>query len=381
MPRDISRRLNSLKARRTGTDRMNRIATADHASVLLKSLLEESYQTRSPNRPYTRYALGAMQEVGPEYTRVSIETATRIQGQLSTNAPSYGRGIGFRLQGSVPCNIHIRGVSDVDLLVMDVDFLTYANAGFRARSNQYGPTTASTSLSILSSLRRWIETTLISKFPAATVDVSGGKAVSISGGSLARPVDAVPAHWYDTVDYQQTSAEHDRGVTIFDKKKQTTIDNLPFKHIKLITDKDTLSWQGLKKAIRLCKNVKSDAIEDGKSIDLPSFDIAATMYHANIPALRVGITQELVILAEAQRHLDHLACNFDHARTLIVPDGSRRIFDSEAKLNALRSLSVEMDELLKDVWREQNALASLIADPGFSAIRDSVSRTLLPAAS
>ena len=67
MARNISRRLDSLKARRSGTDRLNRIAKADQATIIARGLLEESYQKRARNQPYTRYALGAMQEVGPDY--------------------------------------------------------------------------------------------------------------------------------------------------------------------------------------------------------------------------------------------------------------------------------------------------------------------------
>jgi hypothetical protein len=53
-------------------------------------------------------------------------------------------------------------------------------------------------------------------------------------------------------------------------------------------DKEVLG--GLKKAIRLCKNVRSDAEH---AIALPSFDIAALMYHANKPSLTIGYIYEL----------------------------------------------------------------------------------------
>ena len=53
------------------------------------------------------------------------------------------------------------------------------------------------SLDVLWNLRTKVEKVLKEKFPATTVDVSGGKAVGISGGSLARPVDVVPSHWFD----------------------------------------------------------------------------------------------------------------------------------------------------------------------------------------
>jgi hypothetical protein len=117
----------------------------------------------------------------------------------------------------------------------------------------------------------------------------------------------------------------------------------------------TLVGGGLKKAIRLCKSVKNDAEEENDtSITLPSFDIAATMYHADRRALSAGAAYELAILAEAQRFLDYLTMNQSEAVKLRVPDGSRVIFDTPQKLAGLRALSVEMDDLLREVAKEQS---------------------------
>jgi hypothetical protein len=142
-------------------------------------------------------------------------------------------------------------------------------------------------------------------------------------------------------------------VTILDHKAMRTIDNLPFLHITLVETMDKAVYGSLKKAIRLCKNVRSDAEHD---IDLPSFDIAALMYHANKDALAAGNIYELNILAETQRHLDFLYSNKDYAFSLKVPDGSRCILDSQAKFGALISLSIEMDDLLRRVANEQSPL-------------------------
>jgi hypothetical protein len=141
-----------------------------------------------------------------------------------------------------------------------------------------------------------------------------------------------------------------------------------------------LALLSLNKAIRLCKNVKSDAQDDGTEINLPSFDIAATMYHADIAALRVAAGYELAILAEMQRHLDALARNSDQARTLLVPDGSRRIFDTEAKLNGLLTLSIEMDDLLKEVAKEQDYLIGFGREPGLFESRQAIAKAYIPAA-
>lgn len=370
MAKNIEKRLQQLRLRRGGVDRLAQLNEAARDEVIRKSVLEEEWQKRAKNKPHTQYALGAMQEVDSDYTRISVETAMRVGNQLHTGLTALGFTVDFRLQGSVPLNVHIRGVSDVDLLNLDVDFYTYATNGALNLSGHYKSPTQKTSLGELLKLRTESEKILRSQFPAATVDTSGGKAIAISGGSLARPVDVVPSHWHDTIGYQSSRAEHDRGVTILDKKIPATLDNQPFLHIYRIHERDNYALGGLKKAIRLCKNVKNDAIEDGRLIKLPSFDIAATMYHADMSALGIGVYFELAVLAETQRFLDELYHNPSTAKSLVVPDGSRKIFDTEEKYNALKSLSMEMDDLAREVAKEQNQLLGTMGDFSLSDVRD-----------
>ena len=202
MARDIDRRLRQLRARRGGTDRLGRLSSDAATEVLRKSAIEEGWQKRASSKPYTRYALGAMQEVDAEYTRVGIETAERVGNQLHKELGAVGIPVEFRLQGSVPLNVHIRGVSDVDLLTLETSFLIFDSSGRVAQSSGYTSAGSRTSLTVLQNLRMQSEKVLVAKFPAATVDTKGGKAIAVSGGSLARPVDVVPSHWYDTVAYQ-----------------------------------------------------------------------------------------------------------------------------------------------------------------------------------
>jgi len=189
---------------------------------------------------------------------------------------------------------------------------------------------------------------------------------------LARPVDVVPSHWHDTVEYQTSGQEHDRGVKILDKKLARDIDNLPFFHIKRVRDRCGLTSGALRKSIRLCKNVKADAERDGQQIALPSFDIAATMYHADLPALQMGAVYELAILAETQRHLDMLARNQEDAKKLLVPDGSRPIFDTAEKFQGLVRLSIEMDDLVREVGKEQSAALAHFAEPSLYESRTAI---------
>lgn len=351
MARNINDRLTELDRRRKGTDRLSRVATDSRYDVIQKSTITESYAKRS-DKPHTRYALGSMQEVGPSYTQISLDTAERVGKQLQSNLDI---SVSFRIQGSVKLNVHIRGVSDVDLLTLDDRFLTYDAGGCRAHT--YSSTTLR-SLTALQELRRKSENVLVAAYPAATVDCTGGKAIALSGGSLARPVDVVPSHWNDCAAYQSSQTDHDRAVTILNKHVPETVNNLPFLHIKLINDRDTAAIGGLKKAIRLVKNVKNDAENEASAANLPSFDIAALMYHANMDALKLGAVYELAILAEAQRFFDWCHRNKEQAKLFRTPDNTRTILNTELKLAAVTTISIELDNLSEAVAKEQGLTSS-----------------------
>jgi hypothetical protein len=371
MAKDINSRIAALRQRRSGADRVVKVPEGERIAILAKSRLDESWQKRATNKPYTRYALGAMAEVDVDYTRISIETAHRVGGQLAKSFEEEARSAVFRLQGSVPLNVHIRGVSDVDLLAIETSLLTYHTQGSKALRGHYVPTEV-TSLETLLSLRKSCEKSLTRAYPAATVDTSGSKAIKLSGGSLPRPVDVVPSHWYDNIPYQDTENESDRGVVILNCAIPETIQNFPFLHIKLVTERCDAVLGSLRKSIRLCKNIKADSEEDGLDIQLSSFDIASIMYHADKIALTAGYLYELAILAETQKHLDYLYSHSDYAKTLAVPDGSRLIFDQPGKMTALLHLSGQVDSLLREVAREQNEAIARATNIALNESRDAV---------
>lgn len=378
MARDIDKRLKSLRERRIGTDRIADLALESATQVLAKSLTQESYSKRAPVQKHTQYALGAMQAVDSDYTRISLEEADRVRDQLKKGLDRKSISTEFRLQGSVACDLHIRGVSDVDLLVLDGRYIHYERNGQKALSGGYTSPVIYNTLEALMQLRSESESILDAAFPAAKVKKDGAKAINISGGSLRRPVDVVPSNWFDTATYQRSFAEVDRGVYILNKNVPERILNTPFKHIQQINNRDLQSTGGLKKAIRLCKNVKADAESDGTKIELSSYDIASALWHSNMVALTVGIANELAILAEATRFLDDLARRPNYACTLRVPDNSRVVFDTEAKIEGLRLLSLEMDDLSERVAREQSKSPWLWQTPSTGPVFEELRKAYVP---
>jgi hypothetical protein len=327
MASDINARLSQLRARRKGDPSM--VTFSEFASTLTSKFaadaadVEDWEKRGASNQRWTRYAIGAMQAVGKKYTEISEEAGYRVANQLRERLARVGIDAEFKLQGSVPLDVHIRRVSDVDVLAITKDFYTYNNTGAQAMRGGYKNPSQRTSSGVLSSLRLQVESDLDDAFPAAKVDKTGA--------------------------YQTSGRQAERAVTIYNKKTNETIDNLPFLHIERVGSRCDSINGGLRKAIRLCKSVKADSDRD---IQLSSYDIAALMYHADMSALRLGQYSDLAVLAETQRHLDALYQDPNAAGGLWVPDGSRLIFDSSEKRRWLLQLSVEMDELLKSVYEE-----------------------------
>lgn len=355
MATDYKKRLQNLRNRRLGTDSPVASARGDYrfAEALTKT---ESYETRGKTDAL-KYALGAMQQVDPEYTRVSFEEGERVKNQLSPGLNNANIPVSFDYQGSVPLNIHIRGVSDVDLLVLHDGFVTLDWSGPKA--NTYYSRPNGSVITDLYMLRLTCESVLTQKFPAATVDKTGAKSIALSGGSLRRKIDIVPAHWHDTAAYQASGQKHDRDVRILDKTVPETIANRPFFYMRKIEEKDIATNGGAKKVIRFLKNLRKDSDQD---IALTSYDIASLVWHFDTQLLSQPNYLEVTLIAITQASLHHLVTNRSHTESLYVPDGSRKIIDDPSKYQSLIRLSNEVDQLVLDIARELNPFGILTPD-------------------
>lgn len=296
-----------------------------------------------------------MEEVNPEYTSISFQEGERVAAQLRARLPSI-YGIVSKFQGSVPLNVHIEGVSDVDLLVLRTDFCTVDPLGPKA--NTYGDWSGCTAVDGLKALRANSKAALEDAYPAVTVDASGAKSISLTGGSLARKVDVVPSHWHETAPYQAYRQEKDRGVTILDSYAGVTLRNLPFLHIHEIHAKDVATGGGTKRVIRLLKSVRNDS-DDAERIKLSSYEIAGLVWHFESATLIVHPWEELKLLAATQKQLAYLRENKSHAMSLLAPDGTRVLLDSTEKFIGLALLSLEVDRLSEAVARELDPYVSI----------------------
>ncbi|CAE6727188.1 hypothetical protein R69658_01639 [Paraburkholderia aspalathi] len=331
-----------LPSRSTGTFAGKFEARADSAFAADSSDVREAYETKG-NGDATRYALGAMEAVDAKYTSVSLAEGERVAKQITGKLPVY-MPVTTRLQGSLALDIHIRASSDVDILVLGEWFLTHDNPV--APSKSYTTLPGKTTIGELLALRQQCEAILTGAYPAATVDIGKAKSIALEGGSLARKVDVVPAHWHDTSDYQATGLEAFRDVYIFNKDEFTRQNNRPFMHMLLINHRDSESGGGGKRAIRLLKCLIRDSDRD---FALSSYDVASLIYHMTKEELTVPWYLPLQLLNRVESFLGKLERNPGYARQVKTPDGTRKILNESKKEVEVGALRAELTALIEAV--------------------------------
>lgn len=326
--------------------------TIDYATALAsmrlrrigEDALTERYQKRA-TEPAIQYTLGAMQEVDPQYTAISVSEGTRVGTHVKD---SVSFNVDLKLQGSVPLNTHIRKSSDVDVLVIIGSFFSYSDTGPKAAGYRQSGGYPN-ALSDMQKLRKECEEVLTSRYHAAKVNTTGGKSIAVSGGSLVRKVDIVPANWFDGDEYQDTGYTQLRGINVFDKNTNERPRNWPFLFMHEINLADTRTQGGTKRAIRLLKTIANDS---STRIEISSYDIASVVWNMPVELLNSSGPKELSILAAVQSYLEYLRSRVDFAKSLDTPDKSRKVFDKQEKMAELVKLGNEVDSLSRKVYDE-----------------------------
>lgn len=292
----------------------------------------------------------ATEPIEEKYTNQTFEQGDRVRDQLKENlSASYSSE--FEYQGSVTSDTHVRYHSDIDLLVLSGVFTTYP-----ASHPLSNPVSDEVVADSLMSMRGDAIKILSTQFPRAIIDDSGTKAVAISGGSLTRDIDVVFCNWWNTQAYLDNKVRANRGIQVLNAGSSKRIGNMPFLHNWHINDKDNRVEGGLRKAIRLLKNLKYDKEPEAK---ISSYDIAAIAFRMADADLTVAPGSYLKLARNVSNYLNKLISDTALRESLFVPNGTRKIFGDEgANLTALREITVELDSLLGEISSSEARLIS-----------------------
>jgi hypothetical protein len=301
----------------------------------------------------------AMKAVEPTYTQRTKEAGEKAKQHLDAELTDKT----FKYQGSVMTDTHIKGYSDIDLLVISDKFYSYdlyrinqildnyeqkskfLNESIqKMESEKSGSSYSGDAYSDLKKLR--VDSEEILKRKYSNCNISKPKAIKIKNLNLNREVDIVIANWYDDVTSIINNKKEYRGIQVYDKDNNTKCDaDYPFLSIKRINEKSSETNGRLKKMIRFMKNIKAHS---DYNIELSSFDINAICYDIKSSKYWNSPYYELISVVYNQLH--SLCNDSNHANDLVSVDGREYIFRNQPnKVENLKSIMSEIESIYNDL--------------------------------
>ena len=311
-------------------------------SIMVKASMVNEVYRRIKDSESVRYTIGAMQPIDPEYTKNTFVQGDRVKSQLQQRL---SQDCEFEYQGSTTTDTHIKARSDIDLLLIYKGW--YWLEPPQVPQYPYKGVPADD----IRKLRSDATGAMHSAFPEASVDASGTTAICMSGASLTRQVDIVPASWYDTNEYARTGDRVFRGVKVFNKDSGEFIANTPFLHKRRIEERDQRTRGGLRKAARLMKTLMYDS--DGR-VEMSSYNIVGIAFNISESELTVQAPRELAILEACFAYCERLGNDQALRAAILVPDGHRTVFGggSGTTVTQLSALTKELNDLRMEVLRD-----------------------------
>lgn len=320
--------------------------------VKTAKLMNEAY-SRIRDDDAVRYAIGAMQPIDPEYTAVSLSESERVQAHITPAVNAGGVRVAYRYQGSVTNDTHIKAHSDIDNLILHDGFFDLEPPQQPTVPYQGNP------LQDLKSLRSVATRAVTDGFPQVTVDATGARSVTLSGGSLRRDIDLVFANWYNSNEYARQQHEIWRGIKVLDNDLDIRVPNFPFLHNAHIENKDGRVNGSARKMIRLLKSLLYDADEEG---GLSSYDICSLIWNAPDRLLGYSQGQELQLMQSAHGYMVYVDQDADYRAKLKVPNDTRLVFCAEGATQAqlkvvIRHHAALLEEIQQGLQRSFKKLA------------------------
>lgn len=325
----------------------------DRTQLFEKRVLSETSGLVGNPQKYVRMAMMAVDD---EYTQKSKQAGEAAKGHLSRVLTD----VDYRYQGSVMTDTHIRGASDIDLLVLctkfnhtdigkvrnelnNVSSHTYRElSNLRSYNTRFSPYQGNCS-SDLRTLRLQIERVMLDTYNIC--DITKPKSVKITNQNLHRDVDVVTACWYDTYYYVLNGEnETDRAISIYNKDTNSDKGpDYPFLSIDRINRRSANTNGRLKRMIRFLKNVRSDS---DKKIDLSSFEINAVCY--SIPVTDYENLPYLNLVSLLWSYMYNLLQQGTVGQLKSVV-GDEKVFTSTEKIEALKMLKDEVWYIFQDL--------------------------------
>lgn len=304
------------------------------------------------------YVKRAMQGVEPRYTERTFEAGNKIKEHLKRNNPS----LDYKYQGSVMCNTHIKGHSDIDLVQITNTFYSHESKdNFKKKINTDYSLTFSQKQNLLNvingnpysgdvhadlrNIRIEAENVLANTYK--NVDKTKSKSIEVNPTNPDRIVDVVTASWYKNVNSTLNEDDDLKGVQVYDKEKNIRLPiDYPFLKIRLLNKKDIQVNGRLKKMIRFVKTLKADSEYNLKGFS--SFDISSVCYNINTTEYYQKSYYELVLVLYVE--FKKIIEDENYRNSIMSIDNTEPIFKGkEEKVRLLKMVFNEITAVFNDL--------------------------------
>lgn len=305
------------------------------------------------------YIKRAMQGVEAVYTSNTFAAGDKVKAQLKNVYPN----LDYEYQGSVPSNTHIKGYSDIDLVQISGGFYAHDNkSNFIAESQRSnlsydqkirlnevinGAPYLGNPNEDLKKIRLNAEEVLAKVYKE--VNRIKAKSIEVNLASPKRMVDVVTASWYKSVEAVVSDNEYQKGIQIYDKKKNQRLKlDFPFLKIHLLKEKDSLVNGRLKKMIRFLKTLKADSDIE---INFSSFDISSVCY--NIEKIKYYDKSYDELVHVLHEELNKISVDSVYRDTIQSIDKTEHIFrDKPEKIAQLKLLLDDLKVIREDLFKD-----------------------------
>ncbi|GAB3719309.1 hypothetical protein GCM10027592_62830 [Spirosoma flavus] len=321
----------------------NRLANLQNRKFdkeLNESVLSKSFETRQiPDD--VKYLLESMRPIDQKYNDKTYTAAQRVQTHLQNGLELHFERA-YRTQGSVKTNTNIKVHSDFDLLTI-VDKYHYPQT---LRSSY----TASDPNQDIKELRK--QATKILKGIYDEVDDSHEKCISIFNKSLGRKVDIVFGYWYHSDIYEETknqrNDEYYRGIYLykFPNGPKNSKADFPFAHIHQVNLKGDNTRDGMRRSIRLLKNLKADS--DVELKNLKSFQITSIVHSIDDNNLIYFPGTELALAKSVSVQMHRIIEDPNYRKQIKSPNGTETPLVADNLVPDIKLLKRDLDLLIED---------------------------------
>ena len=271
-----------------------------------------------------RYTLESMQEIDPAYNYKLFSSFKRTQDLITQRLKAIDIPVNVRYQGPHNTDTHVALYGELELLVILKDVKKKPS-------------------SEVEHMAQLVAQFLTDAQACIKIDYSDKNRIYIETRIPKAEVTITPAVWINSSLFNKTKLEINRGICEYNFLNKTRKIYLPFLNMARLNARDRKLNGSLKSMIRLFRSIIHDS---DRSIDIGFDEVVGLLYNIPVKELTVPSENYLSLLPTVNLQIQRLINDKEYRERLLSPGRSEYVFGKKNKLEALKAMKAELDELI-----------------------------------